>query len=99
MFSVQALSVFLFHRLTELSLHLSVLTMSRFALMYLKFPSAKIQSETTFENRNPRATARKISNLDNGILMELLRGKSVFSAEALSVLLFQLLAVLSNQLF
>ena len=55
---MQALSVLLFHRLTELTQHPARLTPWIFARMEFQFAWAKIQSGTTFEDRDPRAVAR-----------------------------------------
>ena len=65
--------------------------------MQLQFPSSKSQSVSTFEERDPRPIAWEILKSIDGILVELLRGKSLFSIQALGVLISDGLAELLNR--
>ena len=60
MFSIHALGVLISDGLAELLNRSASLTLSKFAEMYLQFPSSKSQSVSTFEERDPRPIAREI---------------------------------------
>ena len=53
---------------------------------------------STFGERDPRAIARESLKSIDGILIELLRGKSLFSIQAVGVLISDGLAELSHHL-
>ena len=53
---------------------------------------------STFEEKHPRAIGRESLKSIDGILIELLRGKSLFSIQAVAVLISDGLAELSHHL-